>query len=127
MSFQEFLSVAVLKKMALLVVFSHSPILVDLGIIIIKIIQVHEITLNKCLASIRKLSHGNIGELRISDFLVHDWLDYKLFFLNVIRTWLKIDPFDLYFGIEPDFIDNKRVRFFPETLAFFSVELVSHF
>ncbi len=127
MALHNLLPVAMLDKMAFLMVPSHSPILIHLIIIVLKIGQVHQININQLLACIWKLRHRHIRKLRVSDIFVHHWSHCEFIFLDVVWTWLKIDTLSFYLSVEIYFVDLEWIWLLGRMIVSFFVLLVSHF
>lgn len=99
MTLKLFLSVAVLQEMTSLVVFGHSPNVIDLSICGMGQISV-EIYLDGPERILRELRALYVTEFGISDGFIHHWNWFKSFLKNVVRTLLKFNTFQIYHHIK---------------------------
>lgn len=94
---QFFLTIVMLQKVALNIVFCESPLIIYLIVFIVKSWQLVKVYPKQRKRLLWKLWHRDITKLWISYFLVHKRFYYKFFLLNIVRTLLKFYPLDWNF------------------------------
>lgn len=104
-----FLTIVMLQKVALNIVFCESPLIVYLIVFIVKSWQLVKVYPKQRKRLLWKLWHRDITKLWISYLLVHKRFYYKSVFLNIVRTLLKLYPLYRNFCIHINQVYFKRI------------------